>query len=225
MGFAGLNITLPCKQAIIRSSTTVRDARAIGAVNTVVLRGGRAHRPQHRLLGLCPESSSAACRVPRERVVQFGAGGAGAAVAHALLTARRRASLPSSTWTPGAAGALADALRRVRRRARGRARSGPAADRRADGHGQCDAGRHGDPSRPAAADRAALARTYGWPTSSTPARDRTAAHGRTRGRRTVSAAGCPCSRPPRPSACSPARARREPYARAFCRADALASSP
>ena len=42
MGFTGLNITHPCKQAVIPLLTELSDdAKAIGAVNTVLLRGGR----------------------------------------------------------------------------------------------------------------------------------------------------------------------------------------
>jgi shikimate dehydrogenase len=42
MGFAGLNITFPCKQAVIPLLDELSDeARAMGAVNTVVLRDGR----------------------------------------------------------------------------------------------------------------------------------------------------------------------------------------
>ena len=42
MGFAGLNITYPCKQAVIALLDELSDeARAMGAVNTVVIRNGR----------------------------------------------------------------------------------------------------------------------------------------------------------------------------------------
>ena len=42
MGFAGLNITYPCKQAVIPLLDELSDeARAMGAVNTVVQRNGR----------------------------------------------------------------------------------------------------------------------------------------------------------------------------------------
>ena len=42
MGFAGLNITYPCKQAIIPLLDELsEDARALNAVNTVVIRDGR----------------------------------------------------------------------------------------------------------------------------------------------------------------------------------------
>src|SRR5712671_80310 len=41
-GFTGLNITYPCKQAVIALLDELSpDARAIGAVNTVVFRNGR----------------------------------------------------------------------------------------------------------------------------------------------------------------------------------------
>ncbi|MEN9781619.1 MAG: hypothetical protein RL014_2767, partial [Pseudomonadota bacterium] len=41
MGFAGLNITYPCKQAVIPLLDELSDeARAMGAVNTVVFRDG-----------------------------------------------------------------------------------------------------------------------------------------------------------------------------------------
>ena len=42
MGFTGLNITHPCKQAVIPLLTELSpDAQALGAVNTVLLRDGR----------------------------------------------------------------------------------------------------------------------------------------------------------------------------------------
>ena len=42
MGFAGLNITHPCKQAVIPLLHELSpDARALGAVNTVLLRDGK----------------------------------------------------------------------------------------------------------------------------------------------------------------------------------------
>lgn len=42
MGFAGLNITFPCKQAVIPLLDELSDeARAMGAVNTVVHRDGK----------------------------------------------------------------------------------------------------------------------------------------------------------------------------------------
>ena len=69
MGFAGLNITYPCKQAVIPLLDELSDeARAMGAVNTVVCRDGRADRPQHRRLGLelgLPPRAAAGRPAPR----------------------------------------------------------------------------------------------------------------------------------------------------------------
>ena len=51
IGFAGYNVTHPCKQAILPLLDDLsEDARAIGAVNTVVMRDGRVDRLQHGYL-------------------------------------------------------------------------------------------------------------------------------------------------------------------------------
>jgi shikimate dehydrogenase len=86
-GFAGLNITHPCKQAVIPLLDDLSpDARALGAVNTVVFRDGRAVGHNTDWSGFAEAFKRGLSDVERHRVVQFGAGGAGAAVAHALLT-------------------------------------------------------------------------------------------------------------------------------------------
>jgi shikimate dehydrogenase len=87
-GFAGLNITHPCKQAVIPLLDDLSpDARALGAVNTVVFgRDGRAVGHNTDWSGFAEAFRRSLPDVARRRVVQFGAGGAGAAVAHALLT-------------------------------------------------------------------------------------------------------------------------------------------
>ena len=87
-GFAGLNITHPCKQAVIPLLDDLSpDARALGAVNTVVFgRDGRAVGHNTDWSGFAEAFRRTLPDVARRRVVQFGAGGAGAAVAHALLT-------------------------------------------------------------------------------------------------------------------------------------------
>jgi shikimate dehydrogenase len=87
-GFAGLNITHPCKQAVIPLLDDLSpDARALGAVNTVVFgRDGRAVGHNTDWSGFAEAFRRSLVDAPRNRVVQFGAGGAGAAVAHALLT-------------------------------------------------------------------------------------------------------------------------------------------
>ncbi|MGH7085303.1 MAG: shikimate dehydrogenase [Acetobacteraceae bacterium] len=86
MGFAGLNITFPCKQAALPLLDALSpDARAVGAVNTVLLRDGRRIGHNTDVSGFAESFRRGFPDVPRQRVVQIGAGGAGAAVAHALL--------------------------------------------------------------------------------------------------------------------------------------------
>jgi shikimate dehydrogenase len=87
MGFDGLNITHPCKQAVIPLLDELSpDAEALGAVNTVVLRGGRRRGENTDWWGFAEAFRRNMGGAPLDRVVQLGAGGAGAAVAHALLT-------------------------------------------------------------------------------------------------------------------------------------------
>jgi shikimate dehydrogenase len=86
-GFAGLNITHPCKQSVIPLLDELSpDAAALGAVNTVVLKDGRRVGHNTDWWGFAESFRRELPDVSRDRVVQFGAGGAGAAVAHALLT-------------------------------------------------------------------------------------------------------------------------------------------
>ncbi|WP_310364962.1 shikimate dehydrogenase [Pseudomonas brassicacearum] len=86
MSFTGLNITFPCKQAIIPLLDELSpEARGIGAVNTVVLKDGKRIGHNTDCLGFAEGFRRGLGDVARRRVVQMGAGGAGAAVAHALL--------------------------------------------------------------------------------------------------------------------------------------------
>lgn len=86
-GFAGLNITHPCKQAVIPLLDELSpDAEALGAVNTVVLTDGRRIGHNTDWWGFAESFRREMPDVRTNRVVQFGAGGGGAAVAHALLT-------------------------------------------------------------------------------------------------------------------------------------------
>src|SRR3989441_9746244 len=86
MGFAGLNITYPCKQAIIPLLDGLSaDARALNAVNTVVVRDGRLTGHNTDWSGFAEGFRRGLPDARLERVVQLGAGGAGAAVAHAAL--------------------------------------------------------------------------------------------------------------------------------------------
>jgi shikimate dehydrogenase len=86
-GYAGLNITHPCKQAVIAHLHSLSDAaRALGAVNTVVLREGRRVGHNTDGWGFAEGFHRGLPGAALDRVLQLGAGGAGAAVAHALLT-------------------------------------------------------------------------------------------------------------------------------------------
>jgi shikimate dehydrogenase len=86
IGFAGFNVTYPCKQAIIPLLDELsEEARAMGAVNTVVNRGGR-------LIGHNTDGSGWAWGFRRalpnadlSQVVLLGGGGAGSAIADAAL--------------------------------------------------------------------------------------------------------------------------------------------
>ena len=85
MGFAGLNITYPYKPAVIPLLADLSDeARAMGAVNTVVFRDGQA-------IGHNTDGSGWRWGFERtlpdadlSRVVLLGAGGAGSAIAHSV---------------------------------------------------------------------------------------------------------------------------------------------
>jgi shikimate dehydrogenase len=87
LGFDGLNITHPCKQLVLgHLDALAPQAEALGAVNTVVFDGGRAVGHNTDVTGFAASFARGLPDAPLERVVQLGAGGAGAAVAHALLT-------------------------------------------------------------------------------------------------------------------------------------------
>jgi shikimate dehydrogenase len=86
MGFDGLNITHPCKQAVIPLLHELsEDARAIGAVNTVRFSQGRRFGFNTDAQGFAASFLRGLPDVPRAQVIQLGAGGAGAATAYALL--------------------------------------------------------------------------------------------------------------------------------------------
>lgn len=113
MGFAGLNITYPCKQAVVPLLDELsEEAHAIGAVNTVVNRDGR-------LVGYNTDSSGWRWGFERSLpgadlscVVLVGAGGAGSAIAHALLKMGAGRVLIHDRLLPRAE-ALAESLGRI----------------------------------------------------------------------------------------------------------------
>ena len=86
MGFAGLNITYPCKQAVIPLLDAMSDeAQAMGAVNTVVFKDGKATGHNTDGSGWTWGFKQQLPQASLKRVVLLGAGGAGSAIAHALL--------------------------------------------------------------------------------------------------------------------------------------------
>lgn len=86
MGFDGLNITHPCKQSVLPLLHDMsEDARAIGAANTVLLKQGRRIGFNTDASGFAAAFRRGLPDVRMDHVVQFGAGGAGCAVAHAML--------------------------------------------------------------------------------------------------------------------------------------------
>jgi shikimate dehydrogenase len=86
MRFAGLNITFPCKQLVMPLLDGLSDeARAIGAVNTVVRAGERLVGHNTDAPGWGWGFKRALPKADLSRVVLLGAGGAGAAVGYAAL--------------------------------------------------------------------------------------------------------------------------------------------
>jgi shikimate dehydrogenase len=90
LGFQGFNVTHPFKQQVIPLLDQIApEAAAIGAVNTVVYDLGRARAATtgHNTdcWGFAESFREGLSGVPLRQVVQFGAGGAGAAVAYALM--------------------------------------------------------------------------------------------------------------------------------------------
>ena len=86
LGFRGVNVTYPFKQAIIAHLDALSsEAQAIGAVNTVVLAEGRSAGHNTDCWGFAQSVRQGLGAVPVAHVVQVGAGGAGSAIAHALV--------------------------------------------------------------------------------------------------------------------------------------------
>lgn len=88
LGFTAFNITYPCKQTVIDELDELSDdARRLGAVNTVLVRDGRfiGHNTDHS--GFARGLATGLAEADLSTVVQLGTGGAGSAVAYALLAA------------------------------------------------------------------------------------------------------------------------------------------
>ena len=85
-GFRGLNITFPFKQAVLPLLDDLSvEARAMGAVNTVVFENGLAIGHNTDAPGWSRAFQAALPQADLSGVTVLGAGGAGAAVAHAVL--------------------------------------------------------------------------------------------------------------------------------------------
>jgi shikimate dehydrogenase len=111
-GFTGLNITHPCKQLVIEHLDALSEqAEAVGAVNTVVFGEGRATGHNTDVTGFAASFARTLPEARLEQVVLLGAGGAGAAVAHAVL-ARGAGHLTVLDMLPHRAAHLAASLNR-----------------------------------------------------------------------------------------------------------------
>lgn len=86
-GFSGVNVTFPFKQAVIPLLDELAECAAmVGAVNTVAMRSGRLIGYNTDKTGFQESLAEGLPDAALGRVLQLGAGGAGAAVANALLS-------------------------------------------------------------------------------------------------------------------------------------------
>jgi shikimate dehydrogenase len=86
MGFAGINVTYPCKQAVMPLLDALsEEARTIGAANTVVRDGSRLVGHNTDGSGWSWGFRRALPHANLSRVVLLGAGGAGSAIAYEVL--------------------------------------------------------------------------------------------------------------------------------------------
>jgi shikimate dehydrogenase len=85
-GYNGVNVTHPFKQAAVAHLDELSDAaKAVNAVNTVVFRDGKRFGHNTDYWGFATAFSKGLADADKSRVVLLGAGGAGGAVANALL--------------------------------------------------------------------------------------------------------------------------------------------
>jgi len=86
LGFTGINVTFPYKQAVIPLLTSIADsAAAVGAVNTILFRNGTRLGENTDYWGFRESLRTGLPGVAMENILLVGAGGAGAAVASALI--------------------------------------------------------------------------------------------------------------------------------------------
>jgi quinate/shikimate dehydrogenase (NAD+) len=97
-GYTGFNITYPCKQVVVEHLDGLSpDAADLGAVNTIVVTDGKAIGHNTDLSGFTCGIRRGLPDVLMDHVVLLGAGGAGAAVAQALLAMGTRKLMVSDT--------------------------------------------------------------------------------------------------------------------------------
>ncbi|KAA1183661.1 shikimate dehydrogenase [Rhizobium tropici] len=109
-GFAGLNITHPCKQAaVVLMDDLSPDAQTLRSINTVVFQGKRRVGHNTDWWGFAESFRRGLAGVSLAHVVQLGAGGAGVAVAHAVAGMGAR-SIEIFDLDPLRAKALVDQL-------------------------------------------------------------------------------------------------------------------
>jgi shikimate dehydrogenase len=86
LGFAGVNVTYPYKEAVVGLLDALSpDAAAIGAVNTVVVQDNRLVGYNTDTTGFARAAASMIAESPQGSVAVIGAGGAGKAIAFALM--------------------------------------------------------------------------------------------------------------------------------------------
>ncbi|WP_095588648.1 shikimate dehydrogenase [Actibacterium ureilyticum] len=86
LGYAGVNVTYPYKIAVIDHLTEMSEnAAAVGAVNTVVFRDGKRCGHNTDLWGFAEGFRREFGNTGHDHALLVGAGGAGVAVAHALI--------------------------------------------------------------------------------------------------------------------------------------------
>jgi len=86
LGFAGVNVTYPYKEAVVGLLDELSpDAAAIGAVNTVVVRDDRLIGYNSDTTGFARAAAGMIAESPQGSVAVIGAGGVGKAIAFALV--------------------------------------------------------------------------------------------------------------------------------------------
>jgi len=113
LGFDGLNVTHPVKQAMVPLVNRLApEVTAIGALNTVLLKDGATVGHNTDVSGFTRAFAEAMPDADLDQVVLLGAGGAGTAVAHALVSlGARRVQVVDPDESR--AEALADSVARI----------------------------------------------------------------------------------------------------------------